>query len=59
VGGFKTKYDVDRPLVLVVWPIQERNQFHLGCNNHEGDNLEKKSKKYMSKNIWCNIFIVG
>jgi hypothetical protein len=35
-----------------------RNQFHLGCNNLEGD-ISKKSKKYMSKNIWCNIFVVG
>jgi hypothetical protein len=34
-----------------------RNQFHLGCDNLEGD-ISKKSKKYMSKNIWCNIFVV-
>jgi hypothetical protein len=58
MGGFGTKYEVDRPLVLVVWPIQGRNQFHLGCNNPEGD-ISKKSKKYMNKNIWCNIFIIG
>jgi len=27
VGGFGTKDEVDRPLVLVIWPIQEGTNF--------------------------------
>jgi hypothetical protein len=40
VGGFGTKYEVDRPLLLVLWPIQEGT--NLGCNNPEGDINKKR-----------------
>jgi hypothetical protein len=58
VGGFGMKYEVGRPLVLIVWLIQEGTDFIYDVITPRGT-LVKKSKKIVNKNIWCNIFVVG
>jgi hypothetical protein len=58
VGGFGMKYEVNRPLVLVVWPIQEGTNFSYDVLTPRGI-LIKKSKKYMSKTYGAIYSLLG